>query len=105
VEGACAPAPYPVVAGHACAAANIPLAAALTAWLHGFAANLVSVAARAIPIGQSQAVRVIAALEPAVLDVAERAARAAPDDLGACAFLSDIAAMRHETLQPRLFIS
>jgi urease accessory protein len=98
-------APYPVVAGHACAAAHIPLAAALTAWLHGFAANLVSVAARAIPIGQSQAVRVLAALEPAVLDVAERAARAAQDDLGACAFFSDIAAMRHETLQPRLFIS
>jgi urease accessory protein len=99
------PAPYPVAAGSACADAGIPLAAALTAWLHGFAANLVSVAVRAIPIGQSDAVRVLAALEPAILAVAERAACATRDDLGSCAFLSDIAAMRHETLQPRLFIS
>ncbi|CAN7571900.1 urease accessory protein UreF [Phenylobacterium sp. LjRoot225] len=103
-EGA-SDAPYPVAAGAACSAADIPLASALTAWLHGFAANLVSVAVRAIPIGQSEAVRVLAALEPALLDAAERAAIADRDDLGGCAFLSDIAAMRHETLQPRLFIS
>jgi urease accessory protein len=98
-------APYPVVAGWACAAAAIPRPCALTAWLHGFAANLVSVAVRAVPIGQSDAVAVLAALEPAVLAVAERAAVATLDDLGGCAFVSDIAAMRHETLQPRLFIS
>ena len=105
VEGAGLSAPYPIAAGAACAAANIPLAAALTAWLHGFAANLVSVAVRAVPIGQSEAVRVLAALEPALLASAERTAAAGSDELGACAFLSDIAAMRHETLQPRLFIS
>jgi urease accessory protein len=98
-------APYPVVAGAACAAAAIPLPAALVAWLHGFAANLVSVAVRAIPIGQSDASSVLATLEPAILTVAERAAAAPLDDLGSCALLSDIAAMRHESLQPRLFIS
>ena len=98
-------APYPVAAGAACAAAGIPLAPALAAWLHGFAANLVSVAVRAVPLGQSNAVRVLAALEPAILAVAQRAVCATRDDLGSCAFLSDIAAMRHETLQPRLFIS
>jgi urease accessory protein len=98
-------APYPVVAGAACAHADIPLHPALTAWLHGFAANLVSVAVRAIPIGQSAAMTVLAALEPALLATAERALEASRDDLGGCAFLSDIAAMRHETLQPRLFIS
>ena len=105
IEGESRERPYPVVAGAACADAAIPLASALTAWLHGFAANLVSVAVRAIPIGQSDAVQVLAALEPAILAVAERAAPATRDDLGSCAFLSDIAAMRHETLQPRLFIS
>jgi urease accessory protein len=105
-EGAFGPsAPYPVAAGWACAAAAIPLDAALAAWLHGFSANLVSVAVRAVPLGQSQAVQVIAALETVVLAVAERAAAAGREDLGSCAFLSDIAAMRHETLQPRLFIS
>ena len=105
IEGERGALPYPVAAGSACANADIPLAPALTAWLHGFAANLVSVAARAIPLGQSNAVRVLAALEPAILAVAGRAALATRDDLGSCAFLSDVAAMRHETLQPRLFIS
>jgi urease accessory protein len=97
--------PYPVVAGAACASAGIPLTSALTAWLHGFAANLVSVAVRTVPLGQTDAVGVLAALEPALLDVAGRAATATRDELGGCAFLSDIAAMRHETLQPRLFVT
>lgn len=96
---------YPVAAGAACAAAGLPLEPALAAWLHGFAANLVSVAVRAIPLGQSDGVAVLAALEPSLLAVTGRAAAASLDDLGACALLSDIAAMRHETLQPRLFIS
>jgi urease accessory protein len=100
-----AEAPYPVAAGAACSAAAIPLEAALIAWLHAFAANLVSVGVRAIPIGQGEAVAILALLEPVILDVAARAAQADADDLGGCAFLSDIAAMRHETLQPRLFIS
>lgn len=99
------PLPYPVVAGAACAAQAIPLEPALAACLHGFAANLVSVGVRAIPIGQSEAVAILAALEPLILAVAARASVASEDDLGACAFISDIAAMRHETLQPRLFIS
>jgi urease accessory protein len=98
-------APYPVAAGAACAGAGAPLDAALTAWLHAFAANLVSVGVRAIPIGQSEAMAILAALEPVIMDTAGRAAAAGPEDLGGCAFLSDIAAMRHETLQPRLFIS
>ena len=97
--------PYPVAAGWASAAAAIPLGPALAAWLHGFVANLVSVAVRAIPIGQGEALQVLAMLEPTILASAGRASDAGRDDLGGCAFLSDIAAMRHETLQPRLFIS
>lgn len=97
--------PYPVAVGASCAAADIPLLDALTAWLHAFAANLVSVAVRAVPIGHTEAVRVMAALEPAVLATAARAAGSTLDDLGTCALRSDIAAMRHETLEGRLFIS
>lgn len=97
--------PYPVAAGAACAAAAIPLTAALTAFLHAFAANLVSVAIRAAPLGHSAGVAVMAALEPILVDTVRRAAAAGADDLGGCAILSDIAAMRHETLPGRLFIS
>ncbi|CAN7526544.1 hypothetical protein LJR219_003715 [Phenylobacterium sp. LjRoot219] len=98
-------APYPVVAGWACAAAAIPLAPALAAFLHAFAANLVSVAIRAVPLGHVAGVAVMAKLEPFLAQTAARAATAELDDLGACAILSDIAAMRHETLPGRLFIS
>jgi urease accessory protein len=94
---------YPVAVG--AAAADIPIETALTAWLHAFAANLVSVAVRAVPLGQTDGVAVIAGLEPIILATASRAAGSTLDDLGSSALLSDIAAMRHETLQPRLFIS
>jgi urease accessory protein len=102
VEGAVA---YPVAVGAVCGAAGVGLEAALTAWLHAFAANLVSVAVRAIPIGQTDGVAVIAELEPLTLGAAARAAKSSLDDLGSAAILSDIAAMRHETLGVRLFIS
>lgn len=98
-------APYPVAVGAAAGAAGIPLEPALTAWLHAFAANLVSVAVRAIPLGQSDAVAVIAGLERPILRTAGRAVASTLDDLGSSAILSDIAAMRHETLPGRLFIS
>jgi urease accessory protein len=97
--------PYPVAVGAVCGGAGIALASALTAWLHAFAANLVSVAVRAIPIGQTDGVAVIAELEPIILGAAVRAANSSLDDLGSAAILSDIAAMRHETLGVRLFIS
>ena len=98
-------APYCTAAGAVCGAADIAVESALAAWLHAFAANLVSVAVRAIPLGQTAGVAVMAELEPVILATAARAAKSSLDDLGAAAILSDIAAMRHETLGVRLFIS
>lgn len=97
------PVAYPVAV--ASVAGAIPAQAALTAWLHAFCANLVSVAVRAVPIGQTRGVAVIAALEPVILATAARAAASTLDDLGGAALMSDIASMRHETLSGRLFIS
>jgi urease accessory protein len=96
---------YPVAVGAASATARIPVETALTAWLHAFAANLVSVAVRAIPLGQVRGVAAIAELEPVMLAASARAAASSLDDLGSSALLSDIAAMRHETLDGRLFAS
>jgi urease accessory protein len=97
--------PYPVAVGALAGALGVPRAATLTAWLHAFCANLVSAAVRAVPLGQTDGVAVIAGLEPAILAAVARAAASTLDDLGSAAIISDIAAMRHETLQPRLFIS
>lgn len=102
VEGVVA---YPIAVGAVCGALGIALDAALVAWLHAFAANLVSVAVRAVPLGQTGGVWVMAELEPVILCAANRAAGSSLDDLGSAAILSDIAAMRHETLGVRLFIS
>jgi urease accessory protein len=99
------PVAYPVAVAAVAAASDIPLGPALTAWLHAFAANLISVAARAVPLGQTDGVAVMAALESMILATAARAAVSTLDDLGSSALCSDIAAMRHETLGVRLFIS
>ena len=98
-------APYPVAVGLTAALHNVPLPDTLTAWLHAFAANLVSVAVRAVPLGQTGGVAVTAELEPVILATAARAAASTLDDLGSAALCSDIAAMRHESLHVRLFIT
>lgn len=98
-------APWPVAVGAACGLAGIPLRDALVASLHAFAGNLVSVALRLVPLGQTEGVRALAAVEAVILATAGRAAGSTLDDLGSAALMSDIAAMRHETLQPRLFLS
>lgn len=94
---------YPVAAGAACAAHDLPAAEALPVFLNATVANLVSAAIRLAPIGQSAGLATLAALQPLVWETAERARAATLDDLGGLALLSDIASQRHETLQPRIF--
>jgi urease accessory protein len=94
-----------IAAGAASAGAQVPREDALRAFLTGFCQNLVSAAVRLAPIGQSDGLRVLAALEPAIATVAERAARSSLRDVGGLAFGSDIASMRHETQMTRLFRS
>jgi urease accessory protein len=98
-EDAC----YPVAVGAAAARAGLGLPAVLGAFLHGFAAMVVSAGVRAIPLGQTDGLRVLAALEPAIAALARDAASASLDDIGGCAFRADLASIRHETQTTRLF--
>jgi len=98
-------APYPVAVGVAAASSGIELEPTLTAYLHAFVSNLVQAAVRLVPLGQSDGVAAIAALEETVLATAGRAAVSTLDDLGSAAFLSEIVAMRHETQYSRVFRS
>jgi urease accessory protein len=75
------------------------------AYLQAFTSNLISAAVRLVPLGQSTGLQVLAALELTILLVAHETHDAALDDIGGCAFRSDIAAMRHETQYTRLFRS
>ena len=96
----------PVAVGVAAAWHGIALSAALTGYLHAFAANLVSAAVRAIPLGQTDGQRTLAALEPNVVEAGARAiAVRSLDDVGSAAPLVDWCSMRHETQYTRLFRS
>lgn len=97
------PAPLPVALGQAAAPLNLPPAEVIAHYLSAFAGNLTSVATRAIPLGQTEAQRRLAALHPLIADLANRAATAGPEDLANAAIAADIAAMRHETLDVRLY--
>lgn len=94
---------YPIAAGVACKDFGLPRELALIAFLQGFSAALVSVAVRLVPLGQTHGLAVLRALSPVIASVARRALSATPDDLGSATFHSDIAAMQHETLEPRIF--
>jgi urease accessory protein len=94
---------YPVAAATACKAMKIEPHQALLAFLQGFSNAMISVAVRLVPIGQTAGLNIMRDLLPVIARTAEQAAQSTLDDLGACAFLSDIAAMKHETLQPRIF--
>ncbi len=97
--------PYPVAVGLTVAAWEIDIRAAITGFLHAFAANLISAAVRAVPLGQTDGQKVLAALEPIIFSVTEDALEAGLEDLGTCTFLTDIASMAHETKYSRLFRS
>lgn len=96
---------YCVAVGAVAGAHGVPLGDALGAFLQAFVTNLVQAGIRLGVTGQQGAVALIAGLEPTVLEVAACAEESSLDDLGACAVLSDIAAMRHETQYSRLFRS
>lgn len=98
---------YPVAVAALAAGWGIAVGPALTAYLHGLVANLVSAAQRLVPLGQTDGQRAIAALEDRVAAMVARAL--ALDDgepfgqMGGAGFAADIAAMRHESQYTRLF--
>lgn len=92
----------PVVSGVLVATHNIPLAIAMAAMLQSVLSNLAWVAARLVPLGQSDVLSMVAKLEHRILSLTEKAGCATLDELGGCALLSDIASMQHERLVCRI---
>jgi len=96
---------YPVAVGALIGWHGIDEGLAAAAYLQAFASNLISAAIRLIPLGQTAGLRVLVALEPTILHVANDTAAATLEDIGGCTFRADLAAMRHETQYTRLFRS
>ena len=97
--------PYAIAVGAMAGAHGIDEASTAGAFLQTFASNLISAAVRMVPLGQTTGLQTLAALEPTILATAAATRTATLDDLGGCAFRSDLAAMRHETQYTRLFRS
>lgn len=95
----------PVAVGRAARLMDLPLQDACAMYLHAFVANLTSAAIRLVPLGQTEGQAVLARLAPLCSRFAGESAAMTLDDLYSNAFLSDVAAMTHETLEPRLFRS
>jgi urease accessory protein len=99
------PVAYPVAVGVTAAGHGVAVEAALSAYLHAVAANLISAGVRLVPLGQTDGQRLLAAFEPIVASTAARALATPLDQVGGAAFRADIASMMHETQYTRLFRS
>ena len=97
------PVALPVAVGEAARDLASDPAEVAQLYLHAFASNLVSVAVRFVPLGQSEGQAVLAALHPVIAQVAEAASQTPIEQIGSAALMGDISAMRHETLDVRLF--
>ena len=97
--------PYPVAVGAVAGTMKVSRDSICLAFLHGAAANLVAAAIRLIPLGQSEGTTVMASLESLLIATATMAADSSLADLGSATFMTDMAAMRHESMGVRLFRS
>lgn len=93
----------PVAVGYAAAQRGLPVDLTVTLYLQSFASALVSGAVRLIPLGQTEGQAVLQRLGGLCESIAQNTNGATLADLGGACFAADIAAMRHETLQHRIF--
>ncbi|CAO3374951.1 Urease accessory protein UreF [Azospirillum argentinense] len=105
IAGGGRPVAYAVAVALAAALIGVPEGPALSAYLHAFAANLVSAGVRLVPLGQTDGQKALAALDSVVHSAAEAVLAAPLDDLGSRAMAVDWTSMIHETQYTRLFRS
>lgn len=94
---------FPVALGAAARCLSLPLEQIISLYLHSFVSNLVSVAVRFVPLGQTDGQTVLASLHSEISALSSWAARAQISDLGSSAIRADLAAAQHETLNVRIF--
>lgn len=97
--------PYPVAVGIAGARRGVALGPLAHAFALGFVASLVSAAVRLVPLGQTDGQRLTRDLAPLAAETARAALAATLDDVGGAAIGLDVASMRHECQEVRLFRS
>ncbi|WP_100368781.1 urease accessory protein UreF [Yoonia maricola] len=94
---------YPVAVGAAASKQSIDVSLTAAMYLQAVISNLISAAMRLMALGQTEGQATLAALTPLCDETAKATEGTTLDDLQSTAFMVDIAAMHHETLQPRIF--
>ena len=94
---------YPVAVGQAARQMGLDLELTIQGYLQAFAASLISVGVRIIPVGQQAGQDCLVALTPTIRALAEGLSHASLNELGGAAFLSDLMAMKHEQSSPRIY--
>lgn len=97
------PLPYPVAIGAAARGLGVDPVTVAALYLAAFAANLVQVAVRFVPLGQTEGQVMLARLHPLIAQAAAKAATTALDDIGTATLRADLASLTHETLETRIF--
>jgi urease accessory protein len=96
---------YPVVFGAAAASFGIAERPAILAYLFSAFSNLIGVAARLIPLGQTESQRLIYKAWPALQSAADSAIATPIAMIGTAMVGLDVASMRHERIHTRLCMS
>ncbi len=99
------PGGHAVAVGVAAAGWKIDLRPTLLAYLHALVATLISAGVRLIPLGQTQGLKIMAALEEPIRRAVEDSLARSADDFGSAAAMVDWTSMTHETQYTRLFRS
>ena len=95
----------PVATGVCGTLVGVPGSQLLPASLQASSSNMVWIATRLVPLGQTRALTMIAALGPLIEATAERAMHSTLDDLGSGTVLADLCSIEHEQLQTRICIT
>ena len=98
-----APAALPVAVGRAARGLGLPAAQVAALYLQAFATNLALAAVRFVPLGQTEGQRIVQALQPVVLEVADAAAETPVDAITNGVPGADLSAMAHEVMDVRIF--
>jgi len=94
---------YPIAIGMASAQLRMNLRLTLQSYLQSFAANLVSVGVRSIPIGQIAGQQCLVQMFPAIKRLGSQLLETHLTELGSCTFIGDMMSIRHESAVPRLY--
>ncbi|MTJ47506.1 urease accessory protein UreF [Dolichospermum sp. UHCC 0259] len=99
------PGNYAIAFAIACAHWDINIQAALLAYLHSWANNLITAGIKIIPLGQTAGQELLLSLQPLLITTVGEILIMADDDLGCCNWGLSLASMQHETQYTRLFRS